>query len=187
MRQSLSLLRLRLNQCLTMRLRALECRPSVATYRSNHELVPAMTRIMHGALAASLGLVALTFAANDGFARSGGARGGGSASTHSFSRPPGAHSFRHHGRNNLGVVWPGVGSFDYYGPPNGEAPVDVAPPASNDIRYTYTYDVPWDWAHRYPPAVVPSDRPYVSSCPTEAVTVPGRGGSQQTVNVMRCY
>ena len=59
-------------------------------------------------------------------------------------------------------------------------------PASNDVRYPYTQDVPWDWAHRYPPAVVPSDRPYVSSCPTESVTVPGRDGDR-TINIIRCY
>ena len=29
---------------------------------------------------------------------------------------------------------------------------------SRDIRYTTTYDVPWDWAHRYPPNVAPSER-----------------------------
>jgi len=54
-------------------------------------------------------------------------------------------------------------------------------------RYTYTYDVPWDWTHRFPPNVVPSDRPYVPSCPTEQVTVPGRGGAEHTVNITRCY
>jgi hypothetical protein len=46
--------------------------------------------------------------------------------------------------------------------------------------------VPWDWAHRYPPNVAPSAKPYVSSCPTESVTVPGRGGDH-TVNITRCY
>ena len=60
------------------------------------------------------------------------------------------------------------------------------PPQSGDVHYTTTYDVPWDWAHRFPPAVAPSDRPYVPSCPTETVTVPGRNG-QQTVNVTRCF
>ncbi len=66
--------------------------------------------------------------------------------------------------------------------------LDLAPPpASSDTRYTYTYDVPWDWVHRFPPNVTPSDRPYVQSCPSESVTVPGRGGTEQTVNVMRCY
>ena len=70
------------------------------------------------------------------------------------------------------------------------APLLDAPqpqPASNDVRYTYTYDVPWDWAHRYPPNVTPSERPYVPGCGNETVTVPGRGGREQTINVTRCY
>ena len=65
--------------------------------------------------------------------------------------------------------------------------VDAAPPMSGDVHYTNTYDVPWDWAHRLPPMVAPSERPYLPSCPTETVTVTGRGGQEQTVNVMRCF
>jgi len=64
---------------------------------------------------------------------------------------------------------------------------NVAQPTSGDIHYTQTYDVPWDWAHRFPPAVAPSDRPYVSSCSAETLKVPGRYGIEQTVNVTRCY
>jgi len=86
----------------------------------------------------------------------------------------------------VGAFWPADEGF-YYGPSNGEPIGDGAQPTSGDVHYTYTYDVPWDWAHRYPPAVTPSDRPYVPSCPSEAVTVPGRDGREQTVNVMRCY
>ena len=74
----------------------------------------------------------------------------------------------------------------YYEPSNGAVP-DLAQPASSDVRYTYTYDVPWDWAHRYPPNVVPSERPYVPGCGNEVVTVPGRGGREQAINVTRCY
>jgi len=55
------------------------------------------------------------------------------------------------------------------------------------MSYTYQYDVPWDWAHRYPPNVVPSERPYVTTCPEETVTVPGRNGADASVRVMRCY
>jgi len=137
---------------------------------------------MYGAMIASLSVVALMLATSETFARSGGARAG-FAPAHSISRPSAAHAFRHH-RRNAGAFWPGGG---YYDSSNGEAVVDAAPPASNDAHYTYTYDVPWDWAHRYPPAVAPSDRPYVSSCASEPVTVMGRGGREQTVNVMRCY
>lgn len=86
----------------------------------------------------------------------------------------------------MGGFWPTAGGY-FYGDPNGEPMADVPPPGSSELHYTYKYDVPWDWAHRFPPAVTPSDRPYVSSCPAEIVTVPGRGGREQTVSIMRCY
>jgi hypothetical protein len=139
---------------------------------------------MYGAFIASLSIVALMLAANETFARSGAAQRGGFTSTHSISRPSVAHSLRHHRRNNVGTLWPAVGDY-FYGPSNGEPMVDVTQPTSGDIPYAY--DVPWDWAHRYPPAVIPSDRPYVPSCPAETVTVPGVGGKEQTVSIMRCY
>jgi hypothetical protein len=85
------------------------------------------------------------------------------------------------------MFWPGTAGFFYAPPSGGEAAPQIPQSVSGDFRYTYTYDVPWDWAHRYPPAVTPSDRPYVPSCPSETVTVPGRGGGEHTVNVMRCY
>ena len=145
-----------------------------------------MTYRMYRALIASLSVVALVLAANEAFARSGAARGG-LASPHSISRPSIAHSFRHHRRNNVGgFFWPGDEGFDY-GPSTGEPLTEGTQPTSGNAHYTYTYDVPWDWAHRYPPAVVPSARPYVSSCGAETVTVPdGRGGNGQ-VNITRCY
>ena len=87
-------------------------------------------------------------------------------------------------RMGVDAFWPAVGD-PFFGPSNGEPMVDVMQPGSGDIRSAY--DVPWDWAHRYPPAVMPSHRPYVPSCPSETVTVPGRHGEPQTVNVMRCY
>jgi hypothetical protein len=135
---------------------------------------------MYGAFIASVSVVALLLATTETFARSAGVHGGG------FSRPPGIHSFQHHRRNNAGGFWPTDGGY-FYGSSDGEPVADVTQPASRDVHYTYTYDVPWDWAHRFPPAVAPSDRPYVSSCPTESVTVTGRGGKEQTVNVIRCY
>ncbi|MGC2083273.1 MAG: hypothetical protein WA702_07910 [Bradyrhizobium sp.] len=121
-------------------------------------------------------------------ARSGGAAPGhGSfASAHAMMRPHGIGGFHRHGHFVGGIYWPGYADYGYgsgpYGAPVGEA---VAPQPT-DVHTTYTYDVPWDWAHRYPPNVTPSDRPYVSSCPTESVSVPGRGG-EQTVNITRCY
>jgi hypothetical protein len=139
---------------------------------------------MHRAFIASLSLIALMLAADETFAAPGAAARGGSVSARSMSHPSIAHSFRHHRRHGVGgAFWPG-GDFSY-GPSNGEPIVDLARP-SGENRYTYTYDVPWDWAHRFPPAVTPSDRPYVPNCTDESVTVPGRD-AEQTVNVTRCY
>jgi hypothetical protein len=105
-----------------------------------------------------------------------------------MSRPAIGRHFLNHRRGFVGGFWPG-GVFDYGDGPYSPPLTDVGLPLSNDINYTYTqkYDVPWDWAHRFPPAVNPSDRPYVPSCSSEAVTVPGSGGGDHTVNVMRCY
>jgi hypothetical protein len=136
-----------------------------------------------GALVASLGAVALLFGAGETIAGPGTSHGAGFARAHSTFRPHLGPSFRHHRRG--GGFWPGVGG-GFYGP-DGEPMVEAPPPASGDVHYTYTQDVPWDWAHRYPPAVAPSDRPYVSSCPAESVTVPGRDGKEQVVNITRCY
>ena len=143
---------------------------------------------------ASLGAVALMPGTGETFARSGVAPGGGFSSARPIPHASAVPSFRHHPRHNIGRYWPGAGGY-YYGASNGEALADllanpladVAQPMSRDIRYSYTYDVPWDWAHRYPPNVVPSDRPYVSSCSSEAVTVPGQNGQEKTINITRCY
>lgn len=97
---------------------------------------------------------------------------------------------RHRGHYARGF-WPGTaGSFyDPSYPYPAEPGVEIVPPASNDARYTYTYDVPWDWSHRYPPSVVPSDRPYVQDCTRQTVKVPRREGEEETVsvNITRCY
>jgi hypothetical protein len=140
---------------------------------------------MYAAFIAFLSAVALMLAANEASARSGAAPRG-FASRHAILHPSAAHSLRHHRRNNSGIPWLATGDA-FYGPSNGEPMVDVTQPTSGDIRYTYTNDVPWDWAHRYPPNLTPSERPYVPSCPTETVTVPGHGGKEQTVSIMRCY
>jgi hypothetical protein len=138
-----------------------------------------MTNKMQKALIASVGAVALMFATSETFARSGGAQGAGVAASRAIA---GGHAFRQHRRNFIG---PAVGGY-YYGA-DGAPIMDAAPPpVSNDVHYTYTYDVPWDWAHRFPPNVVPSDRPYVPGCGSETVTVPGRNGDQ-TINITRCY
>jgi hypothetical protein len=121
-----------------------------------------------GALLASLSAAALLLGASDSFARPGGAAPQGmvaAAAPPAVARPPIAPGARFRGRgnrfNNPWVYWPGGGGF-YNDSASYSAPF-VDTPVTNDVRYTYTYDVPWDWAHRFPPNVVPSDRPYVSS------------------------
>jgi hypothetical protein len=139
---------------------------------------------MYSGLIASFILAAVMLAATDGFARSGSAPRGAFASTH--SNPSVTHSLRHNRRNRIAPLWPAAGGF-YYGPSNGEAVLDVTQAPSADIHQTYTYDVPWDWAHRYPPTVAPGERPYVQSCTAETVAFPAHDGSERTVNVIRCY
>lgn len=150
---------------------------------SNNESVRTMTYKIYPAFIASLGAIAVMLAANETFARSGASTHGVFASAHSVSRLSGHRPLRHH-RNN-GGLWPAVEDDGFYGPSNGELPADIAQPSSGDIHYTY--DVPWDWVHRYPPAVAPSERPYVPGCPTQTVTVPGHDGRTQTVNVTQCF
>ena len=56
----------------------------------------------------------------------------------------------------------------------GEPVADAVPPApSNGVRYTYSYYVPWDRPVAFRRMSRLSDRPYVSSCPTESVAVSG--------------
>lgn len=134
-------------------------------------------------LIASLSAAALLLSAGETFAKGG--KGGAAVP---FVKPgigakPFAH--HHHRRGFFGGLWP-AGGFYYDGAPFGEPMVDAGLPRSTDINYTYKQDVPWDWVHRLPPMVNPSDRAYVSTCQNEPVTVPGNSG-EQTVNVMRCY
>jgi hypothetical protein len=147
-----------------------------------------MTNGMYKTFTACLSVAALLLAANETFARSGGAAAprAAFASTHPMPHPSFRPSFRHHRGGAIGPFFP-AGSGFFYGPSYSEPVPEVSQPVSNDVRYTDTYGVPWDWAHRYPPAVVPSDRPYVSSCPAETVAVPGRGGAEHTVTITRCY
>ena len=88
---------------------------------------------------------------------------------------------RHHQRGNAGVFWPGgsYGDSGLYANDGGPAAEAPGSPAA--------YEIPWDWAHRLPPAVLPSDHPYVPGCHNEIVTVQGRSGQDQTVNVTRCF
>jgi hypothetical protein len=152
---------------------------------SNNEPVRAMTYRVYQALIVSFGVIAVMLAASETFARPAATTRGAFTSAHSVSRPSILRTQRHHRLNNAGTFWPAVGD-EFYGPSTGELPTaDVAQPVSGDIHYTY--DVPWDWAHRYPPVVTPSDRPYVPGCPTQTVTVPGHDGKRQAVNITQCF
>jgi len=102
------------------------------------------------------------------------------------ARPIAARPFRQHPRNNIRGFWPAFGET-VYNAPNGQTVLAYPSQTSADVHYTYTQDVPWDWAHRYPPNVAPSDRAYVPSCSVQPVIVPGRGGQGHAVNVTRCY
>jgi hypothetical protein len=145
----------------------------------------------YGALIASVGAAALVFAASGAFARSGAAPNAVVAAKHSLARHHVLlhRHFRRNNNNNLNnngffAAWPD----DYpNGPTPGAPPVDLTQPLPSDIRNSQAYDIPWDWAHRYPPIVTPGEKPYVPSCPSETVNVPGHNGNEQTVNIMRCY
>lgn len=144
----------------------------------------------HGALIASLGAAALLLSSSDSFAGPAVAAAPGAvtaAPPPAAARAPIGPGARFHRRSSPWVYWPGGGGFVNDGAGYSQPLADVSQSLAADLRYTYTYDVPWDWTHRYPPNVVPSHRPYVPSCPTEQVTVPGRGGSEHTVNITRCY
>ena len=139
----------------------------------------------------SLGL-ALTLAssASSGtIGSSGGARGGKSASTHSTFQRSVANTLQRRRESNTGF-WP-TGSGFFYGSSNSEPKADVAPSISGDVHYSYTYEPLWDAAHRYPPAVSPSEpivvRSYAPGCPTQTVTIPMGDGKEQSINIVRCY
>lgn len=145
-------------------------------------MVRTMSFKKYSALIASLSAAALMLAASEASAGTTGPRGGATA-PHAIGHRPFVHAFRHRGPFGA-VVWPGDTGYDSA---YGQAPADVIPPASNDVHYTYTYDVPWDWAHRLPPKVAPSDRAYVPSCSVEGVNVPDNNGESHTVNVTSCH
>jgi hypothetical protein len=141
---------------------------------------------MYGVLTASLGAIALMLAANETFAAS---RGGSHGGAHMASHRPAGH-FRHHrGLQQQGafVWWPGDNGYYYGYGPNGQAVLDGTQPLPSDIGSSNASDIPWDWAHRYPPMVTQSGRPYVSTCGSETLTVPNAQGGTGQVNIVRCY
>jgi hypothetical protein len=137
---------------------------------------------MYGVLTASVGAMALMLAADDAVAAS---RAMAHGAAHPTSHRLAGHVRHHHHRGPQDAfVWPGDGPF--YGP-TGEAILDGTQPLPSDIRSSNASDIPWDWAHRYPPIITPSGRPYVSTCGAETVIVPSESGGTGQVNIVRCY
>lgn len=135
---------------------------------------------MYGVLTAFLGAIVLMLAVHEASAA---ARATSRGASHLTSHRLAGHVRHHHGSQGA-FIWPGDGPF--YGP-NGEPVLDGALPLPGDVRSSNASDLPWDWAHRYPPAITPSGRPYVSSCGAETVTVPDQHGGTGQINIMRCY
>jgi hypothetical protein len=165
-----------------LRARRARPKPLLGSESGYQQMVRAMTAKKYSALITSLSAVALMLVTSEASARMTGPRGGTTV-PHMVGHGPFAHAFRHRGPFGP-VVWPGYDGTDSS---YDQAPANVTPPASNDVHYTFTYDVPWDWAHRLPPQVAPSDRPYVPSCSVEGVTVPGNDHEAHTVNVTSCH
>ena len=158
---------------------------------------------LYAAFLMSLG-IALALASGQAFGGPRAGHSGVSASTHStafhrsFAR---SHRFGRNFGRHRGDFFPG--DFFWGGPFDDQFNGDVAPPISgaipgptpNELNYTYKQDIPWDWAHRFPPgyfgspAQPSSPAPamaYVPGCARQTVTVPGADGKDQTVNVVRC-
>jgi hypothetical protein len=157
-------LRLRLNQQLTMPLRASNARFSVAEECCSvtNELVSAMTCRMYGTFIAFLGVVMLVLAASETFADPGVARAGGFAAQRPAFPRPGGRS--HHNHRGMRGGWPTAADF-FYGPAydfdgsSYDEPIVAAPlpKRSDDLRYTCVYDIPWDYVHRCPQFVSPGE------------------------------
>lgn len=115
------------------------------------------------------------------------------APAHSTAHPLVTRSPTHH-RGHVGNFFPATGGLIWNSQPAEETIVPPASlPLSADINTTFKYDVPWDWAHRYPPGFFgtpPASRApsvsYAPGCPAQTLTVPGADGKDQTVTVVRC-
>jgi hypothetical protein len=145
--------------------------------------------IVRVALIAALA-AALSAAASSSFAAGSGAPGAAvSGATHGGSHARSAHAGHNAMAGSRGSRNAGWGLWGYgpavYGAtqPAGVEPVASVGALSEHV--TYTYDVPWDAVHRYPPAM----RPYEDArgCHTQQQSVPRAGGGTQAVDIVRCY
>jgi hypothetical protein len=149
-----------------------------------------MYKELYAALIMSVGV---TVGCSHAFGAPATARSGASAPMHSAVHPSLACSPNHHHGRTVGNFFPATGGFFWDSQPDEGITPPLSGPVSGDINYTYKYDVPWDWAHRYPPGFFgsppASPAPSVSyrpGCPAQIVTVPGADGKDQTVTVVRC-
>jgi hypothetical protein len=139
--------------------------------------------------------VALALASNQALGQSGAVRVGNAASIHSNFHPSVNRAIHHRIVRNRRDFFPTTGGF-FWGPSNAVPNAELAQPVgpvSGDFNYTYKYDVPWDWAHRYPPSffATPPEPPappvaFRPGCAAQAVTVPGTDGKDQTISMVRC-
>jgi hypothetical protein len=149
-----------------------------------------MYKELYAALILSLGVTAASSHAFGGAVAS---HGVVSAPMHSTVHSSVARSPNHHHGRSAGNFFPATGGFFWDSQPDEGIAPPISGPVSGDINYTYKYDVPWDWAHRYPPGFFgsPPASPvppvsYTPGCPAQTVTVPGADGKDQTVTVVRC-
>ncbi|HEY3794540.1 MAG TPA: hypothetical protein VGM09_22180 [Bradyrhizobium sp.] len=149
-----------------------------------------MHKELYAALIMSLGVTA---ASSHAFGGAVAAHGVVSAPMHSTVHPSVARLPNHRHGRTAGNFFPATGGFFWDSQPDEGIAPPISGPVSGDINYTYKYDVPWDWAHRYPPGFFgsPPASPappvsYTPGCPAQTVTVPGADGKDQTVTVVRC-
>jgi hypothetical protein len=137
--------------------------------------------------------VALALASNQALGQSGAVRVG--SAVHPTVHPSVNRAIHHRNVRNRRAFFPTTGAF-FSEPSNVLPNAEVAHPVgpiSGDFNYTYKYDVPWDWAHRYPPSFFasPPEPPapplvFHPGCAAQAVTVPGTDGKDQIINMVRC-
>ena len=149
-----------------------------------------MMNKVYAVLILSLGA---TVAASHAFGGPGTGHAVASAAAHSSVHPSITRSPHHHPGRTVGNFFPATGGFIWNSQPDEAIAPVVSGPISGDINYTYKYDVPWDWAHRYPPGFLGSPPAplapsvsYTPGCPAQTLTVPGADGKNQTVTVVRC-
>jgi hypothetical protein len=112
---------------------------------------------MYRTLIASLGVVALVLAASETFADPGVVHVGGLAPPRPAAQPPVGRPLHRHHRATGGFL-PSAGGY-FYEPSHDEPMMMDArqPRASDELRYTCTLDIPWDYVHRCPQVVAPRE------------------------------